>query len=117
MNSRIQVARRAAFHKQQGKCFYCECDMWECTIESKFDACRRLFGVPLATPGLKLKVRLGRCKCTAEHLIKQADKGGHQDENIVAACMDCNTKRGNLTVEEYIILVRDRQNGETSQMA
>lgn len=108
--SRIQNARRGAFKHQKGKCYYCKRDMWELTLESKFDAAIRLLGQPTSKAGVKKK--LAKLKCTAEHLVKQADKGSHQNENIVAACMDCNTRRGDLSVEDYLIQVQERLNGE-----
>lgn len=111
MSNRIREARLNAFVKQKGRCFYCEVDMWELRIESRVDACNRLLLKDWGEQDTKLPIY--KRKCTAEHLVKRSDKGSNQDENIVAACMDCNTRRGDMTVEEYLAFVRNKDRETT----
>ena len=37
---------------------------------------------------------------TVDHVIPKEKKGGDRWDNLVAACVDCNTKKGNRTPEE-----------------
>ncbi len=65
----IQSHRRRAFHRQQGRCYYCD----ELMLEPTF-CCSNL-------------------RCTAEHLIPRSEGGLNTAENIVAACWRCNSRR------------------------
>ena len=74
--------RSHAFHLQAGRCFYCECLMWQGndleTFRTKHDL----------TEDQVLQLR-----CTAEHVIARCDGGSDDASNIVAACHYCNLKR------------------------
>lgn len=70
MPTQLQRSRRSAFHRQQGRCYYCGLRMW-------------LAG----PPGPEL------LRCTAEHLLARSEGGGNDRRNIVAACWRCNHAR------------------------
>ncbi|MEB1902848.1 HNH endonuclease signature motif containing protein [Xanthomonas campestris pv. campestris] len=94
--TRLQFLRALAFHAQQGRCCYCEHDMW------------------LSSPAeLELAARFARrYQCTAEHLMAQQDGGKDTRGNIAAACWTCNQRRHRrkklLTPEAFKALVRRR---------
>lgn len=73
-------ARNAAFHRQGGRCYYCEFPMWLA------DRCGFA-----ATHGLTLR-QASRLQATGEHLVAQQD-GGKHGANVVAACHHCNNLR------------------------
>lgn len=73
-------ARNAAFHRQDGRCFYCEFPMW-LTDCAGFAAAH----------GLTLG-QASRLQATGEHMLAQQDGGGH-GANVVAACHHCNSLR------------------------
>lgn len=73
--------RTNAFHRQNGRCYYCDYSMW--SVSSKAYAQQN-------------QLTLGQAKqfqCTAEHLIAQQDGGTTTQSNIVAACRYCNMHR------------------------
>jgi 5-methylcytosine-specific restriction endonuclease McrA len=70
MPTQLQRSRDLAFHRQGGKCFYCDVTM------SPPDAPRR-----------------DRLRCTAEHLQPRSEGGSDAPINIVAACDHCNRTR------------------------
>ena len=70
MTSQIQRSRKAAFDRQDGKCYYCGLRMW-------------LDG-PAGPSALR---------CTAEHLTPRSEGGGDGSSNIAAACLHCNQTR------------------------
>lgn len=76
----LRQLRSRAFERQHGLCFYCGLPMW--LTSSDEITC---LGVPsgAATP----------MQCTAEHLIARKDGGRDTSDNIVAACVLCNTRR------------------------
>lgn len=74
-------ARNAAFSRQAGRCYYCGCEMW---LQSH---------LPLVDAYSLTRRQAQRFRCTAEHLKAQQDGGGHQRDNIVAACWGCNAMR------------------------
>jgi 5-methylcytosine-specific restriction endonuclease McrA len=81
MANSIVKHRRAAFQRQGGRCYYCDLPMW---IEHPTAFAR--------------KARLRRSdtaqlRCTAEHLIARQDGGRNSGDNIVAACLFCNSTR------------------------
>lgn len=80
MAQRYLFARNAAFHRQSGRCFYCDFPMW-LTDRTGF----------AAEHGLTL-AQAGRLKATGEHLVAQQD-GGKHGANVVAACLHCNQLR------------------------
>lgn len=80
MAQRYSSARKAAFRRQDGRCFYCAFPMW-LTDRAGF----------AATHGLTLR-QAARLQATGEHLLAQQDGGGH-GSNVVAACHHCNQTR------------------------
>ncbi|MDZ7839631.1 MAG: HNH endonuclease signature motif containing protein [Gammaproteobacteria bacterium] len=77
----ITIHRLAAFHRQDGCCFYCNVQMW---IDDP--------AIFAAKNGLKLTA-VSRFQCTAEHLVARQDGGRNTQDNIVAACRFCNNTR------------------------
>jgi CRISPR/Cas system Type II protein with McrA/HNH and RuvC-like nuclease domain len=70
------------YKKQGGRCFYCKC------------ACY-----------------LGRNSnngASVDHYIARSTGGGYQLENKVMACRECNSHKGNMTHEEFVILRKIR---------
>lgn len=80
MSKHYTFARNAAFHRQDGRCFYCDFPMW-LTDRAGFAATHGL------TPP-----QASRLQATGEHLLAQQDGGGH-GANVVAACHHCNSLR------------------------
>ena len=76
---RIQSLRRQAHERQAGRCYYCGVRMWLVSLEE-------LPGVPTTAAAAKLR-------CTAEHLVAQAEGGRDTPANIAAACAHCNHTR------------------------
>lgn len=81
MTKSLQRSRRQAFEKQGYRCYYCQLPIWE---QSPDDFAART-GYP---PRLSKHLR-----CTAEHLVAKHDGGSNAQDNIVAACLWCNTTR------------------------
>lgn len=77
----IQKNRIQAFHRQSGRCIYCNCPMWQSSPE-KFAHEHHV------TPKQARAFR-----CTAEHLHARRDGGTNASGNIVAACSFCNSQR------------------------
>lgn len=73
--------RLSAFHRQNGRCFYCHLPMW--TADPLSFAAQ--YGLSAA--------QARRFQCTAEHLIARQDGGKDQEGNVVAACLFCNRAR------------------------
>lgn len=94
-------ARNAAYHRQAGRCFYCNFPMW-LTDRAGFAAAN----------GLTLR-QASRLQATAEHLVAQQD-GGKNGLNVVAACYHCNQARHRFrpgaapTPERFLARVRSR---------
>lgn len=80
MAHRYTSARNAAFHRQGGRCYYCDFPMW-LTDRAGFAAAH----------GITLR-QAGRLQATGEHLVAQQD-GGRHEGNVVAACRHCNQTR------------------------
>ncbi len=80
MPSKIQIYRRQAFQRQQGRCFYCSVSMW-------------LLSPTELTGSTAEHPAYARLRCTAEHLVARCDGGGNSSGNIVAACAHCNATR------------------------
>jgi len=78
--SRYASARHLAFHRQAGRCYYCEQPMWLADATSFAEA-------HCLTPA-----QARWLQATAEHLTARQDGGGN-GSNIVAACRWCNTAR------------------------
>ena len=81
MAAKLIRYRNAAFHLQQGRCYYCDLPMWQ-GKPHKYMASHRL----THPEALNLQ-------CTAEHLIPRRDGGTDEARNIVAACWWCNNRR------------------------
>lgn len=77
----IQKIRSKAFLRQSGRCFYCNCPMWQASPE-KF------------AQEHHLTLKQARAfKCTAEHLLARSEGGTNAPGNIAAACAFCNSMR------------------------
>jgi len=77
----LRKPRSIAFARQDGHCFYC---------------CQPMWAENLNDFALKYKITLGQAKrfqCTGEHLQSHQDGGSAKQDNIVAACLFCNTQR------------------------
>jgi 5-methylcytosine-specific restriction endonuclease McrA len=85
----MSAALHKHWHRQDGKCFYCEGDTW-----------MRGFGVDGAALALR------RATATLEHLVRKAD-GGKGGANLVMACARCNVTRGTATVEDHKAAMMD----------
>lgn len=100
MSKSIVRFRAAAFAQQRGRCFYCDCPMWESNVE-QFSYHHRM---SLA--------QARHFRCTAEHLKARRDGGACSRLNIVAACRTCNLRRHarkvSLAPEAYRRLVLSR---------
>ena len=81
MANRIQTHRHSAFLAQQGRCYYCGLPTWESDPES------------FATAHSISAAAAQQFKCTAEHLQARQDGGQDRAQNIVAACLCCNSRR------------------------
>jgi 5-methylcytosine-specific restriction endonuclease McrA len=81
MSKILSRFRADAFHRQEGRCYYCTAPMWH----DDGSAFARAYG-------LSLKVARW-LQCTAEHLKARINGGSDSRENIVAACRYCNLKR------------------------
>src|SRR5471030_1611979 len=73
--------RRSAYATQSGRCYYCDLPMWENNIESF-----------ARSHDIKLS-QAQSLQCTAEHLQAKKDGGNDTAQNIVAACLCCNSRR------------------------
>lgn len=81
MAPKLRSHRRNAFVQQHGCCFYCALPVWERE--------RLLFAANHRMPD-----RLARwLRCTAEHLTARCDGGKDRADNVVAACLWCNSQR------------------------
>lgn len=78
---------RRIFIRERGVCFYCGKATW---LKSAGNGHTRDMA-------------------TREHLIRRCDGGPDTDENIVLACHDCNTTRGDLSVEDHKAAIRMRK--------
>lgn len=75
--------RRVAYVRQCGKCCYCGLPM--ALHEGE---------LPAFASKYHLTLRSARnLKCTAEHLLARCEGGQNSEQNIVAACWICNTRR------------------------
>ena len=73
----------------QGKlCFYCDVETW---LNPGIDT--SVVAIPLD----RLKTM-----ATREHLIRLADDGPDTRENVVVACHECNSTRGETPWEDYL---------------
>lgn len=78
---RLAIIRSAAFQHQNGRCFYCDCPMWQHSPDQF-----------AAEYGLSIRQAMSY-QCTAEHLQARQDGGQNSARNIAAACWYCNVSR------------------------
>lgn len=102
----LKSSRIDAYNHQRGRCCYCGNPMWEAAIEPVDDAKAR-FAEPrlekwFATPDAQLE----SFRCTAEHRVARSDGGTDSPDNIVAACMLCNSTRMSIDEEAFRKKVR-----------
>lgn len=96
--NRIAKLRVRAYVAQNGRCIYCQAEMW---IDTP-DTFVRRFGL---TQRLAESLR-----CTAEHLVARSDGGADTVANVAAACWVCNFRRhakhGGIPPDSYLAVVR-----------
>ena len=102
----LKTSRIHAYNHQRGRCCYCGNPLWEAAIEPVDDA-RKRFAEPrlekwFATPDALLE----SFRCTAEHRVPKSDGGTDAPDNIIAACMLCNSTRMSMNVEAFQKKVR-----------
>ena len=79
-------------------CFYCGQPTWRLGEVSR-DEARRMFGIE---KGSYLSGRMLRYRqWTREHLTRRADGGGNAPNNIVGACLYCNSTREDVPPQEH----------------
>ena len=92
--------RRRKMIAQGGRCYYCGLQMWDDAVASHSPSSDTIRPAPKVL------------RCTAEHLLARSDGGGDTSENIVAACLYCNTQRHRrkrpLSPDKHRIHVRAR---------
>ena len=98
--SKLQRLRALAFHRQNGRCCYCDFPVW-------------LDAPPAPAQGALAAYLASRAmRCTAEHLVARSDGGRDTAANIAAACWLCNYRRHArpkpLAPDEYRSLVQRR---------
>ena len=73
------------FRVQGGRCYYCNRMMWITYVQRDRVA---------TALGLFAKSRevMGRM-ATVEHLVRRADGGGNDPDNLACACQQCNSMR------------------------
>ena len=81
MTNSLVMHRHAAFLRQNTRCWYCTCPMWEADPAD--------FAMAVGTT--RKQARL--LQCTAEHLVAKCEGGKDVATNIVAACRYCNVGR------------------------
>lgn len=74
MCKKLKKIRLLKFREQDGRCYYCDRQMWEACDGSNTENRSNLI-------------------CTAEHLQARRDGGRDSASNIVAACKWCNSRR------------------------
>ncbi len=88
--------------EQQGRCYYCSGETYLVGSGEVKASVKARFGIP---EGRGSGTLLRRRRATLEHLKKRADGGTLANTNIVMACMGCNVRRGDLSVDEFKALV------------
>lgn len=86
--AKLRKYRRLAFKKQGGLCWWCNIRMF-LPHEPEFKA-------------------FPRRRVTAEHLVPRGKGGTDAKHNIVAACANCNEKRKDYGLSEWLIIIPDR---------
>lgn len=85
ISTRIAELRKAAYVSQGGVCFYCDRRMW-------------LHSADRYDPG----------SATADH-ITPLSQGGDMFGLIVAACRECNSRRGNMPWLFFVALMNEER--------
>ncbi|MCJ1879618.1 HNH endonuclease [Pseudomonas nitroreducens] len=97
---KLSAIRTRAFSRQQGRCYYCGCPMWQ----TNPDLFAQSHGVT--------RRQARAFQCTAEHLLARQDGGKDSLENIAAACLECNRRRHkriyDMSAQAYLAHVRNR---------
>jgi len=83
----LKHPRLIAFLSQNGLCHYCGQPMWLSNQET--------FAGQYGLSAKQAKLLM----CTGEHLLPHKDGGGACKQNIVAACLYCNTRRHKRTFD------------------
>jgi len=96
--------RKRLFESAKGLCYYCGKSTWlPDDVETKKHALWRLGLMEL--PPKERKIQFLRRRATIEHLIKVADGGGNEPENLVLACFRCNGTRHDVEPERFKIMM------------
>lgn len=67
----MSAALHKHWHRQDGKCFYCEGDTWMRGSGERRLAAKTRLGLPIGVDGAALALR--RATATLEHLVRKAD--------------------------------------------
>ena len=86
--SQGRKARNKAYNEQRGRCFWC--------------------GIGTRLPNDSQPSSMHLQPATTEHLIPRSHGGPHYRWNIVSACANCNHKRGNMLVSEWLEVLKVR---------
>lgn len=100
MNNKL----KRLWDEQHGCCYYCSGETFLVGSGEAKSSVKARFGIP---EGRGSGTLLRRRRATLEHLRKKADGGTLANTNIVMACMGCNVRRGDLTVEQFKALVSE----------
>lgn len=96
----LKNIRRRKMLAQEGRCYYCGLPMWDAALDHPLPATGNAGRRPRAL------------QCTAEHLLPRSEGGADTAENIVAACLFCNSARHQRkrppTPEAYRVYVQRR---------
>jgi len=81
MPNPLSYPRSIAYARQRGRCFYCQAPTW-LSAPNQFAS------------AYQLTMREARLlQASAEHLVARCDGGGAGRDNIVVACIVCNSRR------------------------
>jgi hypothetical protein len=75
--------RDVLFYRQRGKCFYCGCQMTK----------------KRRAPGTEVNPR----SLTVDHILTRS-MGGREGPKV-AACYDCNSRRGDMPAHEFVMAI------------
>jgi hypothetical protein len=95
---------RRLWDEQHGCCYYCSGETYCVGNGEPKAALKARFGI---SEGRGSGTLLRGRRATLEHLKKKADGGTLANSNIVMACLGCNTRRGDLPVDQFKALVAE----------
>lgn len=104
-SSHIKKLRVAAYNNQKGKCYYCDCQMFETELSDLKEFAFKYFQNSRISDNIRnghiykrtnMPFPIRNFRCTLEHLHKSFDGGLFSNSNTVASCAKCNTDRGGL---------------------